>query len=112
MKLYIGNLSYETTESELQELLAAYGEAESVRILTDGGSGRSKGFGFAEFRNDEQAKAAIAGLNGKDLRGRAIIVNEARPKPERGGSGGYGGNRGGYGGNRGGYGGGGGRSRF
>jgi RNA recognition motif-containing protein len=110
MKLYIGNLSYDTTESQLQALLAAYGEVESVRILTDGDSGRSKGFGFAEFRSDEQARAAISGLNGKDLGGRAIIVNEARPKTDsgggRGGGGGRGSGQGGYGG------GGGGRNRY
>lgn len=104
MKLYIGNLSYDTTESQLQALLAAYGEVESVRILTDGDSGRSKGFGFAEFRSDEQARAAISGLNGKDLGGRAIIVNEARPKTDsgggRGGGGGRGSGQGGYGGGR------------
>jgi len=105
MKLYVGNLSYETSEAELNELFSAFGEAASVRILTDDMSGRSKGFGFVEFNDDEQAKAAMAALNGKEVRGRAIVVNEARPRPARGGPGG----RGGFGGNRGG-GGGGGRS--
>jgi RNA recognition motif-containing protein len=94
MKLYIGNLSYQTTESELEELLRAFGNAESVRIVTDNVSGRSKGFGFAEFRDEKEAQAAIAGLNGKEVRGRTLNVNEARPKPERGGG------RGGYGGGR------------
>ncbi|MFI5165681.1 MAG: RNA recognition motif domain-containing protein [Thermoanaerobaculales bacterium] len=124
MKLYVGNLSYDTTESELQELFAAFGEVGSTRVITDSVSGRSKGFAFVEFADDTQAKAAITGLNGKDVRGRAIVVNEARPRPERGGGGGgrggYGGGRGGPGGGRGGYGGGGGgrgdfgggRSRF
>ena len=113
MKLYVGNLSYETTEGELKELFAAFGDVASARVITDNVSGRSKGFAFVEFADDAQAKAAMAGLNGKDVRGRSIVVNEARPKPERGGAGG---SRGGYGGGRGGYGGrgdyGGGRSRF
>jgi cold-inducible RNA-binding protein len=105
MKLYVGNLSYETTEGELQELFRAFGNAESVRIVTDNESGRSKGFGFVEFSDDKEAQAAIAGLNGKEVRGRSLTVNEARPRPERGGSG-----RGGFGGGRGGFGGG--RSRY
>jgi RNA recognition motif-containing protein len=122
MKLYVGNLSYETSEGELRELFAAFGSVDSVRILTDGDSGRSKGFGFVEYQNDEEAKAAIAGLNGKEVRGRTLTVNEARPRPERGGGGGggrggyggggFGGGRGsGGGGGRGGYGGGGGGGR-
>jgi RNA recognition motif-containing protein len=115
MKLYVGNLSYETSEGELRELFAAFGTVDSVRILTDGDSGRSKGFGFVEYQSDEEAKAAITGLNGKEVRGRALTVNEARPRPERGGGGGggrggFGG--GGYGGGRGGSGGGGGRGGY
>ncbi|MDD5563067.1 MAG: RNA-binding protein [Thermoanaerobaculaceae bacterium] len=117
MKLYIGNLSYDTTETELQELFSSFGTVESVHLITDGASGRSKGFGFVEYRDDQEAKAAITGLNGTEVRGRAVVVNEARPKTERGGSGGrggFGGGRGGYGGGsgggRGGYGGG--HSRF
>ena len=114
MKLYIGNLSYDTTESELQELFSSYGAVESVHLITDGASGRSKGFGFAEFKDDQEAKAAIAGLNGTEVRGRSVVVNEARPKTERsgfgGGRGGYGGGRSGSGGGRGGFGGG--QSRY
>lgn len=108
MKLYIGNLSYDTTEGELQELFSSYGTVESVHLITDGASGRSKGFGFVEYRDDQEAKAAITGLNGTEVRGRAVVVNEARPKTERSGSGG----RGGYGGGRGGFGGGGGRGGY
>lgn len=88
MKLYVGNLSYETTEAELRELFSAHGTVESVNLITEGGSGRSKGFGFVEFRDDKEANAAIAALNGTDLRGRTINVNQARPKAERGGFGG------------------------
>jgi cold-inducible RNA-binding protein len=88
MKLYVGNLSYETTEAELRELFSAHGTVESVNLITEGGSGRSKGFGFVEFRDDQEANAAIAALNGTELRGRSINVNQARPKAERGGFGG------------------------
>jgi cold-inducible RNA-binding protein len=88
MKLYVGNLSYETTEAELRELFSAHGTVESVNLITEGGSGRSKGFGFVEFRDDQEANAAIAALNGTELRGRTINVNHARPKAERGGFGG------------------------
>jgi cold-inducible RNA-binding protein len=115
MRLYVGNLSYSTTETELREMFAGYGEVASLRIITDADSGRSKGFGFVEFASDEHAKAAMTGLNGKEIGGRAIVVNEARPRPERTGGGGGGGRRGGgggggYGGGRGGYGGG--RDRY
>ena len=106
MKLYIGNLSYDTTETELRDLLGAYGAPDSVKIMTDRDTGRSKGFGFAEFREESEARAAITGLNGKEIRGRALNVSEARPR----GEGGFGGGRGGgYGGGRGGGGYGGGR---
>jgi len=88
MRLYVGNLSYDTTEDELRELFSTHGTVESVNLITESGSGRSKGFGFVEFRDDQEANAAIAALNGTDLRGRAINVNQARPKAERGGSGG------------------------
>ena len=88
---------------------ASYGTVESVHLITDGASGRSKGFGFVEYRDDQEAKAAIAGLNGTEVRGRAVVVNEARPKTERSG---FGGGRGGSGGGRGGYGGGGGRGGY
>jgi cold-inducible RNA-binding protein len=88
MKVYVGNLSYETTEAELRELFSAHGTVESVNLITEGGSGRSKGFGFVEFRDDKEANAAIAALNGTEVRGRTINVNQARPKTERGGFGG------------------------
>ena len=90
MRLYVGNLSYDTTEEELRELFAAHGTVESVNLITEGGSGRSKGFGFVEIRDDQEANAAIAALNGTDLRGRTINVNQARPRVERGGGGGGG----------------------
>jgi cold-inducible RNA-binding protein len=88
MKVYVGNLSYETTEAELRELFSAHGTVESVNLITEGGSGRSKGFGFVEFRDDKEANAAIAALNGTEVRGRTINVNQARPKTERSGFGG------------------------
>lgn len=107
MKIYVGNLSYEVTEDDLQEALKEFGQVESVAIIKDRDSGQSKGFGFVEMASKDEGQAAIDGLNGKELKGRALNVNEARPRNEnRGGGGGYGGNRGGYGGNRGGYGGG------
>jgi len=86
MKLYVGNLSYNTTEDELRDIFAAYGQPDSVKVITDRDTGRSKGFGFVEFANDQEARAAISGLNGKDLGGRALTVNEARPREEGGGS--------------------------
>ena len=105
-KLYVGNLSYDVTDSALEQLCAQYGTVESAQVIMDRDTGRSKGFGFVEMKTDQEAQAAIAALNGKDADGRALTVNEARPKTEggRGGSGG----RGGYGGGRsggGGYGG-------
>ncbi len=111
MKLYVGNLSYDLTEEELKQNFAEYGEVNSVSILKDRDTGRPKGFGFVEMSSKAQAEAAIAGLNGKMLKDRTIVVNEARPREEnRGGgrsSGGYNSGRshggGGYGG---GYGGG------
>lgn len=90
MKLYVGNLSYNTTEDELRDLFAAYGQPDSVKIITDRDSGRSKGFGFVEFANDQEAKTAMSALNGKDVGGRALTVNEARPREEGGGRGGRG----------------------
>ena len=95
MKLYVGNLSYSTGESDLRELFAAYGTVDSVAVITDRDSGRSKGFGFVEFGNDTEAQAAITGLNGKDVGGRALTVSQARPKAEGAGGGG---GRGGFGG--------------
>lgn len=90
MKLYVGNLSYTATENTLRDLFTPYGNLGSVVVITDRDTGRSKGFGFVEFANDEEAKAAMAALNGKDLNGRALTVSEARPRNERGGYGGGG----------------------
>jgi cold-inducible RNA-binding protein len=108
MKLYVGNLSYSTTEEDLQGLFAGHGNVGSVRLITDRDTGRSKGFAFVEYDDDEEAKAAMAALNGKEFAGRVLTVNEARPRPEGGGGGrgGRGGRGGGFGGGRGGYGGG------
>jgi RNA recognition motif-containing protein len=107
-RIYVGNLSYQTTEGDLTDLFEQVGQVESVNIITDRDTGRSKGFAFVEM-GDEDAEKAIAQFNGTEVNGRSVTVNEARPREERGGGrGGYGGNRGG-GGGRGGFGGGGGR---
>ena len=111
-KLYVGNLSYNTTSSSLEQLFSAYGTVQSAQVITDRDTGRSKGFGFVEMANDQDAQSAIDALNGTEVEGRALTVNEARPREERGGGGGgrgRGGYGGGGGGGRGGYGGGGGR---
>src|SRR5690242_16349003 len=110
-KLYVGNLSYNTTAAELEQLCAAHGTVQSAEVISDRDTGRSKGFGFVQMGSDEEAQAAIAALNGQEHDGRALTVNEAKPREERprGGGGGGGGGRGGYGG---GGGGGGGRKRF
>jgi RNA recognition motif-containing protein len=119
-KLYVGNLAYGVTDGDLQKMFEAHGSVQSAQIIMDRDTGRSKGFGFVEMGSDQEAQAAIAALNGQEVDGRRLTVNEARPKPEggggggRGGYGGGGGGRGGYGGGgggggRGGYGGGGGR---
>ncbi len=107
-KLYVGNLSYDVTEDELSQLFGQCGQVSSARIVKDRDSGRSKGFGFVEMPNDDEATHAIDRMKGHDLKGRPIMVDEAREKP--GGGGGGSGGRGGYGGGggRGGYGGGGG----
>lgn len=108
MDIYCGNLAYATTDDGLKAAFAAYGEVTSARVVTDRMTGRSKGFGFVEMPNAEQAEAAIAALNGSEMDGRPIRVNESQPKPQedrRGGRGGFGGSRGGRGG-RGGFGGG------
>jgi RNA recognition motif-containing protein len=112
-KLYVGNLSYNVTDSDLEQLCAQHGTVQSAQVIQDRDTGRSKGFGFVEMGSDEEAQAAIAALNGQQHDGRALTVNEAKPKEDRGGGGGgrggYGGGRGGGGGGgRGGYGGGGG----
>jgi len=101
MKIYVGNLSFEVTEEELKQAFSGYGEVESVKIITDTYSGRSKGFGFVEISNENDAQSAINGLNDKELKGRKLKVNTARPRTdERGGRGGFGGGRGGFGGGR------------
>ena len=98
--IYVGNLSYEATEDDLRQAFEAHGEVSSVAIIKDKMTGRSRGFGFVEMPEKSQAEAAIAALNLQEIRGRAITVNEARPKGEGGGGGG--GGRGGYGGGGGG----------
>jgi cold-inducible RNA-binding protein len=103
--IFVGNLSFNTNEDELRQVFEAYGQVDRVSIMTDRDTGRSRGFGFVEMTNAEDAEKAIAALNGSQVGGRTINVNEARPKTERGGGGGGGGG-GGYGG-----GGGGGRDR-
>ena len=103
-KLYVGNLSYSVDSSELEQLFGQHGQVLSAQIINDRDTGRSKGFGFVEMANDQEADAAVAALNGQQHNGRALTVNEARPREDRGGGGGYGGG----GGGRGGYGGGGG----
>lgn len=112
-KLYVGNLSYNVRDDDLQQAFAAYGHVASAKVMMDRDTGRSKGFGFVEMGSDAEAQAAINGLNGQAIDGRAVVVNEARPREERpGGFGGGGrsGGGGGYGGGGGGGYGGGGRS--
>ena len=105
MNIYVGNLSYSATEDDLRQAFEAHGKVSSSAILKDRDTGESRGFGFVEMSNDEEARVAIETLNGQDMDGRALTVNEARPRPERGGGGGGGG------GSRGGRGGGGGGGR-
>lgn len=111
-KLYVGNLSYEVSSSDLEQLFSPHGTVQSAEVIMDRSTGRSKGFGFVEMDSDAEAQAAISALDGQEQDGRALKVNEAKPREPR--SGGGGGGRGGYGGGgggrgRGGYGGGGGR---
>ena len=96
MNIYVGNLSFDTSENALQAAFAAYGAVSTARIATDRDTGRARGFGFVEMANQEEAQAAIKALNGSDLQGRTLTVNEARPREERRTGGGGGGNRGGY----------------
>jgi len=97
MNIYVGNLSFDTTEDQLRQLFAAFGETNSVSIITDKYSGESRGFAFVEMPTKAEAIAAISGLTGRELNGRALNVNEARPREEKGGSRGGGrGGRGGY----------------
>ena len=115
-KLYVGNLSYNVRDEDLQQAFAQYGSVSSAKVMMDRDTGRSKGFGFVEMGSDAEAQAAINGMNGQALDGRAIVVNEARPREERpggfgggrpgGGGGGFGGGGGGRSGGGGGFGGG------
>jgi RNA recognition motif-containing protein len=105
MNLYVGNLLFDVAESDLKSLFEPFGQVTEIRLIMDKFSGKSKGFGFVEMPSKEEAQKAIEALNGKDVKGRAMTVNEAKPKVDRGGRGGFGG------GGRGGYGGGGGRDR-
>ena len=89
MKIYVGNLSFDTSNDELRDAFAVYGEVASAQVITDRETGRSRGFGFVEIENDEDAQKAIAGMSGTNLQGRALNVNEARPREDsRGGGGG------------------------
>ena len=100
-KLYVGNLSYAVTDSSLEQMFAPHGTVQSAQVIMDRDTGRSKGFGFVEMNSDQEAQAAIAALNGKEIEGRTLTVNEARPKEPGGKRGGFGGGGGG-GGRRGG----------
>lgn len=100
MNLYVGNLPYTTTDEDLREAFSAFGTVSSASVIMDRETGRSRGFGFVEMPEDEEARAALQGLAGQDFQGRPLTVNEARPRAERGGGGG--GGRGGYGGGGGG----------
>ena len=103
MNIYVGNLSYDTTDASLRTAFEAHGEVSSAQVITDRDTGRSRGFGFVEMPSGDEARAAIEALNGTELDSRTLNVNEARPRGDRrGGSGGGGGGRGGYGGGGGG----------
>lgn len=88
MNIYVGNLSFQTTDDDLRQIFEAHGEVSSINIIRDKFSGDSRGFGFVEMSSDDEAQAAIAGLNGTDMGGRSLNVNQARPRTERGGGGG------------------------
>ena len=92
-KLYVGNLSYDVTNSDLEQLCAPHGTVQSAEVIQDRDTGRSKGFGFVQMGSDEEAQGAIAGLNGRDHEGRSLTVNEAKPREDRPRSGGSGGDR-------------------
>ena len=119
-RLYVGNLPFDVSEDQLHELFSAHGQVASTKLITDFNTGRSRGFGFVEMSSDDEAKNAVEKMNKTKVGDRELVVNEARPRPERsgsngGGRGGFGGGRGGYGGNSrgsGGYGGGYGRDRY
>ena len=89
-KLYVGNLSFDVDDSDLEQMFAAHGSVRSAQVIMDRDTGRSKGFGFVEMSADEEATAAISALNGRDFKGRALTVNEAKPREDRGGGRGYG----------------------
>jgi RNA recognition motif-containing protein len=92
-RLYIGNLSYDVSSSDLERMLSEHGHVESAEVISDRVTGQSKGFGFVEMTSEEEAEAAITALNGQEHNGRTLTVNEARPREQRGGRGGYGGGR-------------------
>jgi cold-inducible RNA-binding protein len=100
MKLYVGNLAFQTSSNDLQELFAQAGTVQSASVIEDRDTGRSRGFGFVEMASKEEGESAIAQFNGKEFNGRNLTVNEARPREDRGGNRGGGGGRGGYGGGR------------
>ena len=108
-RLYVGNLPFDVSEDQLHELFSAHGQVASTKLITDFNTGRSRGFGFVEMRTEEEAQAAIDKMNKAKVGEREIVVNEARPRPEKSG---FGGGSGGRGGNRGGGGGGGGRGGY
>jgi cold-inducible RNA-binding protein len=112
-KIYVGNLPYSVTDAALADIFAAHGTVQSAQVIMERETGRSKGFGFVEMATEEEAQGAIEALNGQDMDGRPLTVNEARPKEDRGpGRGGYGGGRGGFDRGRGNFGGGGGGKRY
>src|SRR2546423_7515788 len=92
-KLYVGNLGYGVTDSDLSKMFEAHGTVESAQVIMDRDTGRSKGFGFVEMKTEQEAQAAISALNGQDAGGRALTVNEAKPRAESGGRGGFGGGK-------------------
>ncbi|MGB9625670.1 MAG: RNA recognition motif domain-containing protein [Phycisphaerae bacterium] len=92
-KLYVGNMGYDVSSSDLEQLFTPHGSVQSAEVINDRDTGRSKGFGFVEMGSEQEAQAAIAALNGKDHNGRALTVNEAKPRAPRGSGGGYGGGR-------------------
>ena len=116
-KLYVGNLSYQATDQQLHDLFSEAGNVSSAQVVTDRYTGQARGFGFVEMASEDEAQQAIAAINGRNVDGRALVVNESRPREgggggSRGGGGGYGGGGGGRSGGGGGYGGGGGGSRY